>query len=222
MKGAFLALGVGLALCARVEAATCLDIGAPAGAGATEEIMALVREAGKRAGTCLETLRAPKNRIPSLALDGEIATEPQPPGTGSLIVLPTPVATFEGALYWLPTRPKPAGPQALIGVILGQDWALHAVAARGSHPYEVRDNRQLMKMMAAGRLDGMMLPSISYRHFRPSFPALRDCRAERLTFLPVRLLLDARHRDLAGPLDEALASLQRDGTAEAVFKRYAP
>jgi hypothetical protein len=222
MRRAALALWLGLSLCASGQAADCLRIGAPAGAGATDEIMSVVREAGKRAGLCVETMRAPTNRLSALALDGAIVAEPDLPEADPRIAVPTPVAIFEGTLYWLPSRPQPSGPAARIGVILGQNWALRAVRARGSQPYEVRDNRQLMKMLAAGRLDGMMLPSISYRHFRPAFPALQGCKAETVASLPVRLLLDGRHSAVARDFDQALDGLRRDGTTEAIFKRYAP
>ena len=107
-------------------------------------------------------------------------------------------------------------------MILGQEWAVRAVAALGAEAYEVRDNRQLLKMMAAGRLDGMMLPSISFRHFLPAYPGLKTCRSRVVAPLPVRLLLKDAHRRDAEALDHALVLLQRDGTTEAIFKRYAP
>lgn len=222
MRRAFPSILLAVAVLSPASAETCLRIGAPSGAGATDEIMTVMREAAKRAGLCVETLRAPRNRLPSLALDGAILTEPQPPEAGSTVVLPTPVAVFEGTLYWLPGRQAPSGPQARIGVILGQEWALHAVTERGSAPYEVRDNRQLLEMMAAGRLDGMMLPSISFRHFLPRFPALKTCRSETLVSLPVRVLLKSGRQDAAAALDTALAGMRRDGTADAIFQRYAP
>ena len=221
MKRAFPPILLALAALSPAAAETCLRIGVPSGAGAGDEIMAVVREAGKRASLCVETLRAPRNRLPSLALDGAILAEPQPPRTDHPIVLTTPLAVFKGTLYWLPGRQAPSGPQTRIGVILGQEWALRAATERGSEPYEVRDNRQLMQMMAAGRLDGMMLPSISFRHFLPKFPALKTCRSEALVSLPVRVLLKSGHKDAAA-LDRALADMRRDGTADAIFQRYAP
>ena len=222
MRRAFLFFLLALAVPAAARAAPCLVLGVPGGAGATDEIMAVMREAGKRAGLCAETVRAPRNRLPVLALDGVILTDAEPSEADFPVKLPTPVAIFEGTLYWRPGAPVPTGPQARIGVILGQEWARRAVAARGSQPYEVRDNRQLLKMMAAGRLDGMMLPAISFRHFLPAYPGLKGCRSEAVAPLPVRVLLKSARKDAAEPLDRALAELQRDGTAEAIFKRYAP
>ena len=222
VRRAAFALWLAFGIHGAARAEDCLTLGAPSGAGATDEIMTVVREAGKRAKVCVQTLRAPKNRLPALALDGEILTDSKDSETDGLTALPTPVATFEGGLYWLPTRPEPSGPHLRIGVILGHDWALRAVAERGSQAYEVRDNRQLMEMMAAGRLDGMMLPSISFRHFLPGFPGLRDCQSKMVTPLPVRVLLKSGHRAAAAALDRALAAMRRDGTTEAIFRRYAP
>jgi len=223
MRRAALALMLSQAIHIPALAGGCLTLGVPSGAGAGDEILSVIREAGKRAGLCVEPQRAPKNRLSALPLDGEILTEEALPyEPAGLIALPTPVATFEGTLYWLPGREAPTGPQARIGVILGQEWAYRAVAARGSQPYEVRDNRQLMKMMAAGRLDGMMLPSISFRHFLPGYPALQGCRTQDISPLPVLVLLKSSHGDAAGALDRALITVKRDGTADRIFKRYAP
>ena len=223
MKRAALALLLSLAVHGPTRAGGCLTFGVPSGAGATDEIMTLIRMAGKRAGFCVEALRAPRNRLTALPLDGEILTEEaQASEPDGLTALPTPVAIFEGTLYWLRGRKAPAGPRARIGVILGQEWALRAVAARGSQPFEVRDNRQLMKMMAAGRLDAMMLPSISFRHFLPSYAGLKACRTQDVVPLPVRVLLKSGNREAADALDHALTGLKRDGTTEAIFRRYAP
>ena len=217
---AFLALS--LAICATAKAQTCLAIGVPSGAGATEEIINAVKQAGKRAGLCVKTVRAPRNRLSALPLDGVALTEAEPPELNDLVVLPTPIITFEGTLYWLPGHSEPNGRHAQIGVILGQEWARRAAAERGARPYEVRDNRQLMKMMAAGRLDGMMLPSISFRHFLPDYPELKGCSGKTVTPLPVRVLLKPNHQHAAEALDHALAAMKRDGTTQAIFKRYAP
>ncbi len=223
MRRAALALTLFLGIHLPASAGNCLTFGVPSGAGATDEIMSVIREAGKRAGLRVETLRAPRNRLSALPLDGEILTEEALPyEPAGLIALPTPVATFEGALYWLPGHEAPTGPKARIGVILGQEWAFRAVAARGSQPYEVRDNRQLMNMMAAGRLDGMMLPAISFRHFLPGYPALKACRTQDISPLPVLVLLKSSRSEAAGALDRALAAVKRDGTADRIFKRYAP
>jgi len=215
-------LALFLVLCAPSKAETCLAIGAPSGAGATDEIMDAVKQAGKRAGLCVRTVRAPRNRLSALPLDGAVLTEAATPELDGLVALPTPVVTFEGTLYWLPGHKAPTGHDAQIGVILGQEWALRAVAERGSQPYEVRDNRQLMKMMEAGRLDGMMLPSISFRHFLPAYPDLKGCHGKAVIPLPVRVLLKPAYRDAADALDRALAAMKRDGTTEAIFNRYAP
>ena len=211
-----------MVLCAPARAEICLAIGAPSGAGATDEIVDAVRQAGKRAGLCIKTVRAPRNRLSALPLDGQVLTEAAPSEQDGLAAIPTPIITFEGTLYWLPGHPAPTGRDARIGVILGQEWALRAVAGMGSKPFEVRDNRQLMKMMAAGRLDGMMLPSISFRHFLPAYPELKGSSSKTVIPLPVRVLLKPNHQRAADALDRALAAMKRDGTTQAIFKRYAP
>jgi len=226
MRWTACALWASLALflvpCSPSRAETCLAIGAPSGAGATEEIVEAVRQAGKRAGLCIKTVRAPRNRLSALPLDGQVLTEAAPSEQDGLVAVPTPVITFEGTLYWLPQHPEPNGRHTQIGVILGQEWALRAVAGMGSQPFEVRDNRQLMRMMAAGRLDGMMLPSISFRHFLPGYPELKGCQGKAVIPLPVRVLLKPNHQRAAEALDHALAAMKRDGTTAAIFKRYAP
>lgn len=204
-------------------AATCLEIGIPTGAGAGQEIAGIAREIGKRAGQCVEPVRAPMNRLHEMAIDGEILALPDPPGDGdALIPVPTPIATFTGMLYWPAGRLEPSGPDALIGVVLGQDWALRATESRNAKPYEVRDNKQLFEMMDAGRLDGMILPANTFRHFLPRYPLLASCKAKTLSPLPVLFLFDRKHAALIPRFDRALQRLRREGYVDAIFKRYAP
>ena len=94
-----LSLGPSLTIHAPARAESCLGVGVPGGAGATDEIMTILREAGKRAGLCVETQRAPANRLATLPLDGWVLTEAEPPDTAGMVALPDPVATFEGVLY---------------------------------------------------------------------------------------------------------------------------
>jgi hypothetical protein len=203
------------------SAADCLTIGVPAGAGASAEIMHIVQQIGQTAGICLNPLRAPRNRLDELAADGAVLPQPTAPGADSrLMALPTPLTTFVGSLYWSAGRPEPSGPNAVIGIVLGQDWAKRAAEARGATAYEVRDNKQLFDMMVAGRLDGMILPSISFRHFRHRYPALADCEMTPLQDLPMLFLLDRSHVAMAPSLDRAIGTLRRKGVIESEFSKY--
>jgi len=199
----------------------CLTIGVPAGAGATQEIMEIVQQIGKRAALCVQAVRAPANRLSGLGLDGQVLALPAPPAAETgLIALPTPIDRQEGTLYWRPDRPEPAGAEAVIGVILGQDWALHAAEARGAKPYAVRDNKQLFEMMAAGRVDGMIIPSSTFRHFRRRYPSAATYRTKSIAELRILFLLDVRRAGAAASLDAALETLQREGYVKAKFEQY--
>jgi len=202
-----------------VAAEECLTIGYPSGAGAGVETMDIVGKTLARVGMCTTPLRAPGNRLPEMQLDGEAAAlmEPDP----RFIAVPTPITIFNGTVYWHPGRPEPGGPRANIGIVLGQEWARHAALGLGTAPFEVRDNKQLFEMMATGRLNGIIVPAETYKHFLGRYPSLKQLQSRHLADVPVRLMLDRRFEKDIPELDRALIALRQQGYVDQVMKKYA-
>jgi hypothetical protein len=203
----------------------CYRIAAAAGAGATAELMEVGAQIFSVAHLCATMLRLPQNRVRSMIeareLDGEIAIDIPTSGSNGLHMVPTPITRWQADLLWAEGDPEPLQNDKVIGLVLGQDWGRSLLANSGVEIQEVRDNRQLLEMLANRRIAAIILPRITARHFRDEFPILQHNQARKLTDLVVVLRLAPDFHDLVDGLDQSIRSLQANGFIDGVFKRYA-
>lgn len=209
----------------RLCAADCYRIATAIGTGATGEIGIIAAAAFERARLCVSVSRLPPKRIYAMAknggLDGwaqaELPLDDQDP---DFVRVPTALTEFSATLYWPQGRDAPQGERARIGVVGGQEWARQEIDRRHAQMVEVNDNKQLLSMVENSRLAGFMIPSVTYRHFLPHFPAIRGFRAEEVTSLPVTITLLRKHAGLVPALDRAVAGLRDEGFVAHILHDY--
>ena len=137
-----------------------------------------------------------------------------------VIFLPTNLGRLEGTLYWPSDAPEPKGEGASIGTVVGVAWAQEAIRKRGSSLFEVNDNKQLLAMAANRRIQGFLLPEITYRHFLSRFPQLRSYRSRKVADLPIRLALRADLTPISGQLEVAVRQTFEEEFPKQVWQRY--
>jgi hypothetical protein len=206
-------------------AGTCLRVGIASGVGATKEISEITNTIFSRADICIDMVRAPLLRLDGLAalgnLDSLVMAMPTAPNKEfRLQPVAKPIFSFTAMLYWPKGQPEPRGINALIGILQGQEWAHAEVVARGATSFEVQDNRQLLESAEHHRINGMILPAESFRHFSPAYPMLNEYQSRSISALPILLLVDRRFDDLVPRIDRALAEVKGTGLIDIVFARY--
>ena len=209
---------------APAQAADCYKIATTAGTGGTGEIAQIARHVFEAAGLCVEMIRLPPKRIEAMAelrqVDGWVQAISAADIPRGMILVPHDLGHLEGTLYWASDVPEPTGSRAVIGVVLGQTWAQGEVSRRRSKLYEVRDNKQLLSMAVEQRIQGFLVPAITYRHFLAKFPELRGYRSRFVSDLPIRLALNAGLESVAQRLDIAAEQTMTGDYPAQVWGKY--
>jgi hypothetical protein len=206
------------------RAAECYRIAAAAGTGGTGEMARIVNHVFEAAGLCAEMLRLPPKRVGPTAeqgqVDGWVQAVDDENISDKMFFLSNDLGHLEGSLYWPPDLPEPRGGKIVIGAVLGQSWAQNEAHRRGTRLYEVRDNKQLLSMAASGRIQGFLVPAVTYRHFLVNFPELKNFRSLAVVDLRIRLALRADLEPLAGRLNAAVEQTIAEGFAAEVWRQY--
>ena len=213
-----------LSRAASADDAQCYRIATPAGTGGTSEIAEITRHVFQKAGFCAVVLRVPAKRIDAEIEEGEadgwvraIGPEAVP---DKFLLIPNDLGHLEGGLFWPPGAPEPRGDKAVIGAVLGQEWADMEVRRRGARLYEVIDNQQLMRMAIERRIQGFLVPEFTYRHLIRAFPELQTFSGRAVADLRIRLALQPRLTPIASRLDKAAAATMEEGFAASVWRKY--
>ncbi len=198
------------------QAAECLKIGVASGAVSTAAVARIADRIFSVAGSCAEILVMPNNRLAGLSDSGEIDGEAfkttsyldQHP---VLMPVPTSVYSYTGNLYWPPGAAEPAGPGAMVGILLGQFWPKTAAQERNLTVFEVRSYDQMAEMSRTGRLQGFLMAGEAFAQLRPRYDFLTDYQSRAVADLPLHLLINRRHADLVPGLDKAILALRERG-----------
>ena len=182
------------------QATECLKIGVASAAVSTAAVERIADRIFAVAGFCAEILVMPVNRLAGMSDSGEIDGEAfktdnyldQHP---SLMAVPTPVYSYTGNLYWPGGMPEPAGPAAVVGILLGQIWPRTPALQRNLTVFEVRSYDQIIEMTHSGRLQGFIMAGEAFTLFRPRYDYLSDYNVRAVADLPLHLVLNRRHAD---------------------------
>lgn len=211
-------------LCPQPVGAECYRIATSAGTGATGEIAHITRHVFAKAGLCVDTIRAPVRRIDVMLAEHQVDGWAQATGgetrSDQFFFLARDLGRLKGTLYWAPADPEPKGAGVSIGTVIGVPWAEEEIRRRGSRLFEVNDNKQLLAMAGNQRIQGFLLPDVTYRHFLALYPRLRDYRSRLVADLPIRLALRADLKPLAPKLEAAIGQTFEEGFPDKVWQHY--
>jgi hypothetical protein len=201
------------------RAAECLKIGVASGAISTAAVERIADRIFAVAGSCAEILVMPTNRLSAMTDSGELDGEAfkvggyvdQHPG---LMLVPSAVYAYTGNLYWPRGAEEPDGPEATVGVILGQLWPKAAAQAHDLSVFEVRSYDQMIEMTHSGRLQGFLMAGQAFAMMRMRYDFLADYDSRAVAEIPLHLVISKKYAALVPALDGAIQTLRARGEIE--------
>ena len=194
----------------------CLNIGVASGLRSTPAISHITEALFARAKSCAVIVALPQNRLNQIetqdTLDGEalrvasyLDQRPQ------LMLVPTPITSFSGNLYWPSGQAEPSGPNVTIGILGGQIWPKQAVLARRSEFFEVSSYDEMLALTKSGRLQGFMMAAEAFNHFKSVDPDLLRYGQTKVAQQDLYLVVNKRHAKLVPQLDRGVKELLGNG-----------
>jgi hypothetical protein len=194
----------------------CLNIGVASGLRSSPAIGRITEAIFARAKSCAVIVALPQGRLNQIeaqdTLDGEaLRVTSYLDQRPRLMLVPTPVTTYAGNLYWPSSDPEPKGPNVTIGVMAGQIWPKQAALARQSEILEVSSYDEMLSLTKSGRLQGFMMAAEAFNHFRAQDPELIRYGQANVAQVPLYLVVNKRHSRLVPKLDQAIKELLGNG-----------
>lgn len=199
---------------ASIAEASDLDFG-----GALGE--ALYREAG----LCATVIRLPTERIKRMLEAGEldavvVRTKEFAAAQPGLLLVPTPLLTVDGRLYWRIGEAEPRGPKVRVGFPRGWVWPRREVEKLGADPVEVDNNGALVKMAETGRIEGFLMASYEFEAFVASQEERGRFASISIKTIPLYHSVTEVHADLIPALDAAIQRLVARGDIARLLAQH--
>ena len=203
----------------QARAAECLTIGVASGGLSSAAIGRIAETLFARAGSCAVIVNLPQSRLNRIETDDSLDGEALRVGSyveqrPQLMLVPTPIESYSGNLYWPNGREEPRGPNATIGILSGQIWPKQAALARQSEIKEVGSYEEMFELTRAGRIQGFMMAAEAFHHFRAQNEELTRFQMLTVTEVPLYLVVNRRHKALVPRLDREVAALLANGYIE--------